>query len=107
MGNIISINNNGGGDKVEIVSIDTLYKSMGVTPTLIKFDIEGLEVDALIGAQKLITERAPKLQISLYHKPDHLWQIGLMLKKMVPSYRFFLGSHIGGYLETVLYAVNC
>ena len=69
----------------------------------IKMDIEGSEIDAINGAVGAIRRCKPKLAISLYHNPNDLFQIPLMLKQLCPSYRFFLGHYTIHYDETVLY----
>ena len=43
--------------------------------TIIKSDIEGSEVKALIGARGHIINEHPKLLISIYHSNDDVWQI--------------------------------
>ena len=70
----------------------------------IKMDIEGAEMDALIGAEKLIKEQKPVLGICLYHKFSDLWTIPLYIKKIVPEYKIYIRHHTDIYLETVCYA---
>ena len=43
-------------------------------------DIEGYEISALLGAEYTIKKYKPTLAISIYHKPDDLWKIPLMVK---------------------------
>jgi len=73
--------------------------------TFIKMDIEGAELKALQGAEKLIKHQKPKLAICLYHKPQHLWEIPLYLKSVVPEYKIFIRHHTPLEYETVCYAV--
>jgi FkbM family methyltransferase len=73
--------------------------------TYIKMDIEGAELDALQGAKESILAYAPKLAISVYHAPDHLWEIPMLLKSFVPRYRLYLRHHTSLAYETVCYAV--
>ncbi len=44
-------------------------------PTYIKMDIEGAELDALLGAKQVIPKFKPILAISVYHQQNHLWRI--------------------------------
>ena len=116
---------------IQCVSLDEAIPHFA--PTLIKMDIEGGEYDALLGARKTIVRYKPGLAISLYHRPEHLWQIPLLLKHMVlwggvqsvstcghmpsldsnwlcmqfstESYRFFLRSHGFNSFDLVLYAI--
>lgn len=72
--------------------------------TFIKMDIEGSEIPALNGAKNIILRDKPKLAICIYHKPDDLWKIPLMLKDWVPEYRMHLRHYGRRYYGTVLYA---
>jgi FkbM family methyltransferase len=73
--------------------------------TFIKMDIEGAEVKALSGAEEIIKIQKPKLAISVYHKLEHLWEIPLYLKYIVPEYKIFLRHHSPLEYETVCYAI--
>ena len=68
-------------------------------------DIEGAEIEALKGAEKTIKKYRPKLAICIYHEPDHLYRIPLIIKEMVPEYRIYIRHHSDTASETVCYAV--
>lgn len=72
--------------------------------TFIKMDIEGAEQNALLGAERIITEYRPQLAICLYHSFEDLWEIPFLIYNMVPEYKFFIRHHSKSYQETVLYA---
>ena len=72
--------------------------------TYVKMDIEGAELDALHGMEKMIKSDKPKLAISIYHKPEDLWEIPLYIYKLVPEYKFILRHHHHRIHETILYA---
>jgi len=73
--------------------------------SFIKMDIEGSELKALWGAEEIIRNQKPKLAVCVYHRPEHLWEIPLYLKSLVPEYRIFLRHHTKLEYETVCYAV--
>ncbi len=73
--------------------------------TFIKMDIEGSELKALSGAEEIIKKQKPKLAICVYHKPEHLWEVPLYIKKIVPEYKIFIRHHTPLEYETVCYAV--
>jgi Trk K+ transport system NAD-binding subunit len=54
----------------------------------IKMDIEGAEVDALIGAEETISQFKPKLAICTYHRPTDPIEIRRILLKYNPNYKF-------------------
>jgi len=90
---------------VQCVSLDEAIPNFA--PTLIKMDIEGAEYDALLGARQTIARYKPGLAISLYHRPEHIWQIPMLLERLCGTggYRFYLRSHAFSGFDLVLYAV--
>ncbi|MDD5010593.1 MAG: FkbM family methyltransferase [Phycisphaerae bacterium] len=91
-----------GSDVVQCVALDDCLNRY--KPTLIKMDIEGSELEALKGAERIITSQNPQLAISVYHTPEHLWKIPLFIKKIVPNYKCFLRSHGANGYDTVFYS---
>ncbi|MBP3805788.1 MAG: FkbM family methyltransferase [Oribacterium sp.] len=83
------------------VSIDDICD---VPPTYIKMDIEGSEYFAIKGAEKIIKNSKPKHAICVYHKPNDMINLGRLLLKLVPEYRFWLRHYTTDVYETVLYA---
>ncbi|MGB8212227.1 MAG: FkbM family methyltransferase [Anaerolineales bacterium] len=78
-------------------------------PTLIKMDIEGSEMDALLGARNLIATYQPGLAISVYHTSAHLWEIPLWVARFASengiNYTYHLRSHAYNCFDTVFYAI--
>ncbi len=68
---------NRAGEEVRTVSLDSCVAGQ---PTLVKIDIEGLEAEALGGAQRLLSSR-PKLAIELH--PKQLRLIGSSVKEVL------------------------
>jgi len=66
-------------------------------------DIEGAEYNALLGTQNIIKQYKPKLEICIYHRNEHFYNIPLLLKKWVPEYKMFIGHHSDCWSDTVLY----
>ena len=90
---------------VQCVSLDEAIPNFA--PTLIKMDIEGAEYDALLGARQTIARYKPGLAISLYHRPEHIWQIPMLLERLCGTgggYRFYLRLHAFSGFELILYA---
>lgn len=93
----------GGGERIELESIDHYLN--GARATMIKMDIEGMELSALKGAQRTIKTWRPKLAICIYHKREDLWEIPKFIKELEPSYRFYMRAYSNTTLELVLYAL--
>ena len=77
----------------------------GHTVDFIKLDVEGAELQALQGARKLIQRSRPVLALSLYHCPQDLWQLPLVLADLCEDYRFHVRQHYFNSFDSVLYAV--
>ena len=72
----------------------------------VKMDIEGAEYEALLGLESVLLRDKPHLAISVYHKPDDMWKIGLWLKSLFgDTYNFYLRTYNFQTFDTVLYAV--
>ncbi len=90
------------GDLIDVKKLDDILKSEKVT--LIKMDIEGAELETLIGAENTIRTHKPKLAVCIYHKIDDIITIPEYLHSIVPEYKFKVRQHSSSMLETVLYA---
>lgn len=88
------------------IPVTTIDKEMSDKKvTYIKMDIEGAEREALLGAQKTIMCHTPKLAVSVYHKPQDIWEIPAIILQYHPSYRLFLRHYTLFSEDTVLYAL--
>ncbi|MDB6052753.1 MAG: methyltransferase [Verrucomicrobiales bacterium] len=87
---------------IQCVSLDEAL--VGFSPTLVKMDIEGAEIEALLGAKKIIRNGRPGLAICVYHTPGHMWEIPLLLESWKLNYKFFLRCHAYSTFDLVLYA---
>ncbi|MDE7244470.1 MAG: FkbM family methyltransferase [Oscillospiraceae bacterium] len=92
-----------GSIQIEVRRLDNLLRDKKVT--FIKMDIEGSELAALRGGEKIIREQRPKLAVSVYHKPEDIWEIPRLLLDCHPDYQLYLRHYSISYTETVLYAV--
>ena len=101
MGNGGSIAENG-HKLIDTTLVDVFFNNK---VSFIKLDIEGCELDALVGAQNIIRQCSPTLAICIYHKaPDYL-EIFNFIKTLNRNYKFFLRHYSNYYAETVLYAI--
>lgn len=92
---LVTDNNlNSDGEEISTVALDNMSFDESCD-IFIKMDVEGSEMKALKGAEKLIRERKPNLAICVYHKPNDIVDIPLYLKSLVPEYKIYLtgGPH--------------
>ena len=69
--------------KIQTLALDDYVKNNDISNIgLIKFDIEGGEQDALIGAIETIKAQKPLLYIPIYHLPSDIYAIPEYLRKL-------------------------
>ena len=88
---------------IRTVAIDDCTSCADVT--FIKMDIEGAELDALMGAERTIRSNKPKLAICIYHKPEDVIKIPMYIESLRSDYKFFIRKYTPHHGEIVLYAV--
>ncbi len=91
--------------EVSVDRIDNIIDEKSDKITFIKMDIEGAELRALHGAEKVIKKDKPTLAVCVYHKREDLITIPQYIKKLVPDYKLYLRAHFVYASELVLYAV--
>jgi hypothetical protein len=91
--------------EVDAESLDSLLK--GERVDYIKFDVEGAEKEAIIGARETIEKYRPALMISLYHRSGDIFELPLMINEAFPGYRFYIRrrEYVPAW-DTVLIAVR-
>jgi FkbM family methyltransferase len=91
--------------QIDVISIDELVNELGVgNVSIIKMDVESAELESLKGSIETIKKYKPKLQISIYHKPEDLWEISDFIESLNLGYEQYIGHHYHGFWESVLYA---
>lgn len=94
-----------GGVPVEVSTLDDYAAANGLAKVdFIKMDIEGAEMDALLGARNTLARNRPRLAISLYHRAADLARIPVWIDRLDLGYRFWLDHYTIHHEETVLYA---
>jgi FkbM family methyltransferase len=92
-----------GTQLVDCIRLDDLLGDR--KPTMIKMDIEGEELNALLGARNTMARNHPMLAISAYHCQNHLWQIPRLIKSVSDHYTFYLRPHQLDGWDLVCYAI--
>ncbi len=88
---------------ISVTSIDDVVGEDKVT--FIKMDIEGAELEALKGARSTIIKHHPRLAISIYHKPEDIWEIPSYILSLSEDYKFYIRHYQLSKNETILYAI--
>lgn len=90
--------------RIDVVSLDDF---IGEDVTYIKMDIEGMEMEALKGAEHIIREQKPKLAICIYHKTEDIIEIPAFILKLNPNYKLYLRHYWKcNSSDTVLFAIE-
>ena len=79
----------------EVVSIDYLLGSDH--GDYMKFDVEGVEQEALEGAKEHLVPdvdgKLPKLLVAAYHHDEDIFKLPMLLWKLQPDYRIYMRKH--------------
>lgn len=74
------------GVQIHVYSIDKMMPSA----TYIKMDVEGSELQALHGAQTVIRDNSPRLNIAAYHHHDDIFEIPMYVHSLNKDYKIYL-----------------
>lgn len=99
----LSAVSNSGNITIDVDSIDNILGNEKAT--FIKMDIEGSEIEALIGARKQIVNNTPRLAICVYHKKEDLYAIPQLIMEYNSNYKLYLRPHSMMPTELVLFAI--
>jgi FkbM family methyltransferase len=78
---------------VKVLTLDSLFDWKKEKIDLIKVDVEGADLDVLMGGSKLITQHSPNLMIASYHRSSHLWEIPDYIKGLCSEFKIYAGHH--------------
>ena len=76
--------------KIEVTSIDA---STNQDATFIKYEVEGSELEGLIGSQKTLERNKPKLAVAVYHKPEDILTLPKYIKSLDMGYKIGFRQH--------------
>ncbi|MFX1392092.1 MAG: FkbM family methyltransferase [Promethearchaeota archaeon] len=79
-----------GKNIIETTTIDDFVFKNSLNIGLIKMDIEGYELNALIGAKETIKKFKPLLLIAIYHNGKQFFETIKLIKKIYPNYTFII-----------------
>ena len=85
--------------------VHTIDASLPTTPTFIKMDIQGYEMNALRGAERTIREAKPKMAICIYHKILDFVDIPKYVLSIRPDYKLYVRQYRSDVGDTVCYFV--
>lgn len=92
-----------GDTVVEVGALDNILGERKIT--FLKMDIEGYELQALFGAEKLIKRNRPKMAICVYHRREDIFTIPEYILSLRSDYKFYFRNYHPASTEAVLYAV--
>lgn len=92
------ISSEDGSLEVDAVTIDFLVNDLEIDELdLIKFDVEGAERMAIMGARETLVKHKPKLALSGYHLVDDVYFLIDLILEIQPEYQIIVGSNMHIY----------
>lgn len=73
------------------ITVDGLLD--GARVDVIKYDVEGAEVQAILGCKQTIIKHKPRLMVSAYHKIDDLFNLPNLINSFRDDYKIYLRHH--------------
>ncbi|WP_052713045.1 FkbM family methyltransferase [Pseudoalteromonas rubra] len=89
-----------GSQSIEVTTID---ESVRECVNFIKLDVEGFDLKALKGAKVHIKEDTPVMAISVYHDPNHFWEIPEFVLSNNNKYKLRFRHYTEGWSESVMF----
>ena len=86
-------------------NINTIDNLINEKIDFLKLDIEGAEVDTIIGAKNTIKKYHPILAICIYHKASHWYEVPNEVLKIRNDYNIYIRHYMEGIYETVMYFI--
>ena len=87
-----------------IVSCRTIDE-LNMSPTYIKLHLEGMELEALCGAEQTIKHYRPIIAATTYHNSDGLWALPRWLHESLDDYEILMRVHSWCGTGAVVYAI--
>lgn len=74
--------------EIDTDSLDNIL--MGYPVDYIKYDVEGAEMQALLGSTNTIKRFSPELCVSLYHRSEDIFLLPALVHHLNPNYKLYL-----------------
>lgn len=84
--------------EVPVTSLDAVCEELLDADTsmdYIKYDVEGVETEALLGSRRIIERDAPALLVSAYHRSADLFRLPILVHELNPAYKLHLRRMAG------------
>lgn len=90
---------------VTVVALDSMFPSECFD--FIKIDVEGHDLQALLGMHDLLRRSHAVLAVSLYHRPQDIVHLPLAVMELIKElpYDYYIRQHMYNSFDTVLYAI--
>lgn len=78
----------GGNKQISSITVDSLLEKYSFD--YINIDVEGLEYKTILGAEKTIRTKKPKMLVSCYHKSEDYFVLPLKILEFNPEYKIYM-----------------
>lgn len=81
-----------GNDKVDITTIDSFVEKYTLKPSLLKMDVEGEELNTILGAANTLRKFKPVISVAIYHNPSQFFELKTLIDSWGIGYQFIIRS---------------
>ncbi len=79
------------GVETRVAAVDSIL--CGLAASYIKADVEGADIETVLGMKKTLQNFKPKLNFAAYHRFEDIFRLPLLIKQINPEYKIFLRHH--------------
>ncbi len=79
------------GVETRVAAVDSIL--CGLAASYIKADVEGADIETILGMKKTLQNFKPKLNFAAYHRFEDIFRLPLLIKQINHEYKIFLRHH--------------
>lgn len=79
------------GVETRVAAVDSIL--CGLAASYIKADVEGADVETVLGMKKTLQNFKPKLNFAAYHRFEDIFRLPLLIKQINSEYKIYLRHH--------------
>ena len=79
------------GTETRVVCVDSIL--CGISASYVKADVEGADLETLLGMKNTLQNFKPKLNFAAYHRFEDIFRLPILINRINPKYKIYLRHH--------------